>query len=522
MKSAFPEKYHRYLYIFSICILAIGLPVSKFLMSLSQIIIICNWVLEGDLKNKWKQFSTNKIAVVLTSFFFLHIIGLLYTSDFNYAINDLRIKLPLLVLPLVISSSKPLSTKEYNIVLCLFISAVLFSTVASTLVLTGVIYKQVIDTRSLSLFISHIRFSLLICVSISMAFYFLIKSVSIIQKILWGLLIFWFITFLVLIESLTGIAALAVVILFGVIWFLFHLQNKLIKVSSLLLLFGTLVIVCIIGVRLILNYSEHKAVDRKELQLYTSHGNLYQHDIYSTSTENGHLIWVNYCIKELEEEWNKRSNIKFADKDLNGNSISFTLIRFLTSKGGSKDADAVKALTDAEIKAIERGAVNVNYQDISSFSGRIHETLWEIDVYRTSGNANGHSLTQRFEYWKTALSIIKENILIGVGTGDVAKAFDEAYIKNNSSLNPERRLRAHNQYLTVAVSFGIIGLLWFLFALLYPLLEKVNRTNIVYIAFLIIAMVSFFTEDTLETQDGVTFYAFLNTLLLFAKEPSDE
>ena len=36
--------------------------------------------------------------------------------------------------------------------------------------------------------------------------------------------------------------------------------------------------------------------------------------------------------------------------------------------------------------------------------------------------------------------------------------------------------------------------------------------------FFIIAIVSFFAEDTLETQAGVTFYAFINSFLLFAKE----
>ena len=184
-----------------------------------------------------------------------------------------------------------------------------------------------------------------------------------------------------------------------------------------------------------------------------------------------------------------------------------------------KDAAGVLLLTDNELKAIERGVPNVNYQSISSLKGRIYETLWEIDLYNTTGVASGHSLTQRFEYWKTAWCIVKNNLLFGVGTGDVPMAFEEMYIKNNSLLIKEWRLRAHNQYLTIAVAFGFIGFIWFLITLIYPILREKNiKTDFIYMTFFIIAIVSFFAEDTLETQAGVTFYAFINSFLLFAKE----
>jgi O-antigen ligase len=157
----------------------------------------------------------------------------------------------------------------------------------------------------------------------------------------------------------------------------------------------------------------------------------------------------------------------------------------------------------------------VDYKNISSLKGRIREIIWEIDLYKKTGDANGHSLTQRFEYWKTASMIIKNNLLIGVGTGDVAAAFDKEYIQSNSSLYAKWRLRAHNQYLSIAVGMGLIGLLWFLITLFYPMYKLKMQFNYLYMAFFIIALVSFFTEDTLETQAGVTFFAFFNSFFLF-------
>ncbi len=524
MKSLFPEKYHRNVYIFSLIVLVIGLPLSKFLMSISQLLIMFNWVLEGNLKQKFTTFWKNKTAVILSSVLLLHFVGLLYTSDFNYAFKDMRIKLPLLVLPLVISTSKPLSQKLIDTILKLFVAAIIVGTIISMLILTGVIYRPLVDTRSISIFISHIRFSLLICVAICVALYYVVRQAAITARLVWSMLILWMLIFLIVMESLTGLIALFVVGLMLTLYYILTSPRKIIKYGGLILLIG----VCVFTVTYIKSVASEngnkETLNYSKMEQFSAQGNEYEHDVKSTLTENGNLIWINYQKKELQEFWARRSAIGFSDKDLKGNLLEFTLVRFLASKGLKKDGAAVDSLTDDEIRAIERGVTNVNYQNISTLRGRIYETLWEIDLYKNTGNASGHSLTQRFEYWRAALGIIKANWLIGVGTGDVPKAFENEYIRNDSSLEPQWRLRTHNQYLTIAVAFGIVGLLWFLFTLLYPLFDKANRNSFLYVTFFIIATVSFFTEDTLETQAGVTFFAFLNTFFLLAgdkKSPSE-
>ena len=64
------------------------MPLSKFMMSISQLIMFGNWVLEGNLKNKFIQFLNNKPAVILSSLLILHFIGLIYTSNFADAFLD--------------------------------------------------------------------------------------------------------------------------------------------------------------------------------------------------------------------------------------------------------------------------------------------------------------------------------------------------------------------------------------------------------------------------------------------------
>jgi O-antigen ligase len=125
---------------------------------------------------------------------------------------------------------------------------------------------------------------------------------------------------------------------------------------------------------------------------------------------------------------------------------------------------------------------------------------------------------QRLEFWKASRSIIKRNLLTGVGTGDLEQAFQEEYTRSGSLLDKEFRWRSHNQFLAIFATFGIIGIIWFLFSLIFPALRLGKFHDYYYLSFFIILMLSMFTEDTLETQAGVTVFAFFNSLYLFAKK----
>jgi O-antigen ligase len=94
-------------------------------------------------------------------------------------------------------------------------------------------------------------------------------------------------------------------------------------------------------------------------------------------------------------------------------------------------------------------------------------------------------------------------------------AFKEQYVKDGSMLDEKWRLRAHNQYLSIAVAFGIPGLLLFISVLFYTLVNRLKKGDTLFLAFWLVAAISMFTEDTLETQAGVTFFALFYCLFLF-------
>jgi O-antigen ligase len=141
--------------------------------------------------------------------------------------------------------------------------------------------------------------------------------------------------------------------------------------------------------------------------------------------------------------------------------------------------------------------------------------MWEFHQYTEGGDPNGHSIMQRLESWKAALHVIKAHPLFGVGTGDLPNQVNNQYGEMHSKLDGTHYLRPHNQYLAIAVAFGITGLCYFLFTLCYPLYFSRNR-NYFYFVFFLTLVISMLTEDTLETQPGATFFAFFNAFFLFA------
>lgn len=503
--------------------LVAGLPVSLFLTSLSQFFIVGSFFIEGSPIEKIKRFRKNRLAVMLVLIWLLHLIGLIWTSDLQEGMKDLRIKLPLLILPMVLAGSKPLSSRQFFWVLAVFVGSVFAGSMVSMAVYGGLIQRELHSIREIFIFnVSHIRFALFICLSVFIllqAVYTSYKQKSYGSVIVSLILILWFLFFLVFIESITGIFILIIATILQLTFLGFR---KSVKWQKLIVLSGFLIIALFVSKEINGILKEYNSRQDYEINTgdKTKAGNSYifltDEDLY----ENGFPIWVYVCDEELETEWNRVSDIQFDSLDLRGQPLRFTLIRFLTSKGLRKDAEGVQSLSKSEIISIEKGIANVNYQNLSNTRIRLMQIVWEFDQYFKGFNPSGHSVTQRFEFWKAAVGIIADNPLIGVGTGDMPEAYKAQYIKTNSKLKEKYRLRAHNQYLAIAVGLGIPALIYFVFFLFYSIISTANRKDYLFRMFWIIAMLSMLTEDTLETQSGATFFTFFFCLLLFSKPES--
>ena len=242
MKALSPD-IHKRIYFFGLCVIAIGMPLSAFLMSVGQFILLGNWLLEGNLIKKTQLFWHNKIAVIVASVMVMHLLGLLYTNDIDYAFKDIRIKVPLLALPLFIATTPPLSKQLFNWLMAVFIASVVVGTFISMGVYFGIIHTKhpVENVHDISIFISHIRFSLMICLSVFISAYYFYTGTSLADKAASGIVIVWLFIFLTILNSLTGIVVLVVVTVIILLQHIFTTGGQLVRISAFTGLLAVLV-----------------------------------------------------------------------------------------------------------------------------------------------------------------------------------------------------------------------------------------------------------------------------------------
>lgn len=509
------------LYFWGLVLFAIALPLSVWLMSVSQFLIASYWLLDGKFKHKWQLAKTNRAVLFFAAAWLIHVAGLLWSDDIQYGINDIRIKLPLLILPVFAGTLPPLSTKQVKYILVFFILAVFAGTVVSMAVYSGFTHHEVTDIRDISILISHIRFSLLINVAIVILVYFL-RNDSIFQipaawKKICIMLLSWFILFLFILESSTGIIILCIIAVIMSFSFGSGFFGKHVK----FILSAFIGICCIAGIvyihSIVSTFYKHEDIDISKLDVFTKEGNRYVHHPGEKFLENGNYISIYICDTELSREWNKRAEIDYNETATGGFPVRYALYRYLTSKGLRKDAEGFARLTDDDIKKIERGASNYKYAD-GGLSAKIYQYAWQADCYIKGGNPSGHTLTQRIEYLKTSFDIIKNHFWSGTGTGDVKDEFQKQYIASGSKLSQEYRLRAHNQYVTFFLTFGLPGFLLIMFFLLAPAYVSHAGKFFIFNMFFLIALLSMLNEDTLESQPGVSFFMFFYILFAFVIE----
>ena len=518
-------------YLLGLMMMAVGLTLSPFLMGMANFWLVLVWLVDAlvparhcgldpqspkgrGFKSKLTRFWHNKAAVLLVAFYLMHVVGLLWTTDFQYALKDLRVKLPILVLPLILSGMEPLDRKRFHFVMLVYVLSVFVATLFSSISYWRHDYE---DVREISHFISHIRFCLNIVFCIAIICWYIVKSKVTINRFLLFFLLLWFIYQIYIFESLSGYVILAAVAVVTLVCALLRWRKGKVWAVAIGIMAAVAVLSGVVvlqqAVKPLLNV---EPVDFSTLESETALGNTYWHDTVYNPVEDGKFVGLYYCKTEMQEAWSERSTMPFEGTTTNGESLEATLARYLTSKDLRKDAEGVKALTDEDIRNIEQGVANYNNWKHPGLRARLSSTLFEYNLYRRFNNPNGGSLSQRIEFTRASFHLIGQHPWFGVGTGDVPQAFSRAYDELQSPLNEEHRFRAHNQYLAIAVAFGLVGLAFFLFVLLYPWFASRKRRTYLYTVFIVIMTLSMLAEDTLETQAGASLFAFFEALLLFA------
>lgn len=512
----FSEKIHDKIYLASLLLLVASLPFSVFLTSVAHFFLLTNWLFQADFKYKYSKFKETKSLWVFLLIIIVHVVSLFNTVDYAYALKDLQIKLPLLALPVIIATSKPLDFKQIKSILLVFSGAVFINTIIGATYF--IIHKEEFtNIRDMSLFVSHIRLSLMINLSIFSLIYFIFwkKTRFKSELFIYPVVILWFISYLVILQAFTGMIVFVCILFSIIIYKLVSSQNKKLKYISTFSLIGLLLFIGVsLGVA-IDNFYPDSYPDIETLPKYSKQGNPYYHDYRSKLIENGNLIYANICEKELRQTWPEKSSLHIDSLDAKGQPVVHTIIRYLSSLHLPKDAEGLMSLNPDDIRAIEDGKANVRFKKGFTIDDRFYQIIWQLDVYFKGGNPSGHSVTQRLEYLKTGFYILGNNFLFGVGIGDVDKSYKETYRKMPTPLQEEFQHRAHNQFLTFFIAFGAIGGILVIAGIFYPVIMGLGYKRYLFMVFFGIAVLSMLADDTLETAAGVTLFAFFYSLFLW-------
>lgn len=507
-----PKIPHRKIYLLFLSLTIFGLAMGKSLMSMGIIGLSVNWILEGNFKYKWNRITIQKyLPIIFLLFFIVQLIWGIFSENLQDSFKDLKRLLPFVAIPIVVSSSKKLESKEIKWILHAYIAGVVLS---SSVGFYKFLVGDFTDYRDLSIFVSHIRLGLFVAMAIGICgFLWSLRSGN--SRHLYLLIILYLLFFLRILESGTGYFAGGLALILAIYYISYMGRLKWVIYSSgLFFLFAF----AFLFFKAYSEYSEitnNQELDINQLDVYTSMGNLYEHHPEITLMENGNRIYSYYCPAELGPAWLERSSIHIDSLDKKGQPIHGTIMRYMTSLGIRKDHDGVVSLSAEDIINIENGLTSAEPQK-HGITERIQEIIFEYIAFRNNLDPNGHSLIQRLYYIEAGWNIFKAHPIFGVTPSCEDSYFKTYYSEAETPLLEQHQLKSHNQFLSFLVRFGIIGTLLIICSFILPIIK--SPFTYMSILFISIALIGSFTDDILDRQAGVTFIAVFYSLVYLSDQ----
>jgi hypothetical protein len=513
-------------YNISTLLIVVGLMFSRASISIGFILFITNWFIEGNFHLKWQRIKSNLKYLVICLILLLHMAGLIHSDNWIVGLTDLKIKLPLLFPIFWFSSSIAARGFKNELFLKLFALVVLFAGIF------GVVRFEVLNSRSLediykiAILGQNIQVAVFAVFAVCIVIYLVFaekEKESLAYKFLIGCVLIWFTIHIYILNSYTGYFAILVMILFSTIYYYKKIGTRLVTIVFIVFFISVSSLIYTIT-DVWQSFQYHGHIQFENLPDKTVNGNYYTHDSLSRRVENGNPIDIYISEKELKVEWEKKSPLEYHGTDYKKQELSETLIRYLSSKGLTKDSAGLAKLDGYEIGLIENGCANYLYAKPYDFKTRIYHVLWQLNTYYKTGNSTAQSFSQRLDFMKASKIIITNNFWFGVGSGDVLDSFRKTLSEMPAKLHPDYFNRVHNQFIVEFVALGLLGFFAFVIVFFYPVFRFKIWKSYILSGFYILVFISFLTDNPLETQLGVSFFIVFYCLLFSLKtiEPTSK
>jgi len=129
--------------------------------------------------------------------------------------------------------------------------------------------------------------------------------------------------------------------------------------------------------------------------------------------------------------------------------------------------------------------------------------------------------------WACGIDVIKENILLGVGTGDAQDELQKCYKQDENKnwallYRPDFEYNAHSQYLQTFIDLGVAGIFGLLMCLIAPLRISLLNKDYLMTSFFILFSLGCITESMLELNKGIVFFSFFSSFFIAQSFSSTE
>ncbi len=144
---------------------------------------------------------------------------------------------------------------------------------------------------------------------------------------------------------------------------------------------------------------------------------------------------------------------------------------------------------------------------------RTRNKFLELQKIEVIGKGKPTSTNIRYTIYGLAKELIFENPIIGYGVGDYKQVLNDKYEISGNKVLKDGKYNAHNQFLSLLLIGGVLALLAFLFTLAVNLVFAIRFNNELLILIILFYSVVMLTENVLEREAGVVYFAlFLNFL----------
>ena len=453
-------------FFFSIAVNSILIPVffTLFIIDLKKIL------------KSWSEIRTTRNILLLLIFLSLFI-SVLYSDDKKRAFSEIFSALPLIALPVSLTHFNRLSEKKiiwlkrFYIFCCIAATIIALTRAVFNSGLLDGSYKQLVAPNLYDAYFVHrftyhklganlhaIYFSMYVALSIYLILAE-IRGKARITKMLWTVLLLYLLIFLILLKSITINFALysSVVIYF---YFIFSFKK-------------------------------------------------WQHYFlfFSISLAGAFVTGYLYLLKHIDP--NANGIYLFDSPELNKKILAFLLF---TITGGFA-AIIVKIVFRNKYIPILSAIVL-----ITTVSGLIYISNRNIFATNnnTSENQRQDNVTVRYNYWNSALDVIKDHPLLGVGIGDKKLKLLKQNTGNSPDSSDEHTFNPHNQFLDYWISAGIIPLLCFILFLANEFSIAWRNKHFIYLGLVYCFTLFCFTDIAMTGQRGQVFFLFF--ICLFGSE----